>query len=163
MSHTVPTKTLSLLQDQIAHEFYAMTLYYAVGAYFEALGLDNLGAFFQKHALEEHGHAMRLYHHLLDRNALPRFGAVPAVEAVFTDPINAVEAAYLHEEKVTAQIQAIADAAAAISDHATYSFIQWFVDEQVEELDLISNLLAQVRLASGNSAALLLINHEIED
>jgi len=44
---------------------------------------------------------------------------------------------------VTSLIYAIAQEAASKNDHTTYSFIQWFLDEQVEEEEQVRVILAK--------------------
>jgi bacterioferritin B len=44
-----------------------------------------------------------------------------------------VEAALASEERVTGQFNALANAAREVGDHRSFSFLQWFIDEQVEE------------------------------
>ena len=76
--------------------------------------------------------------------------AIPAATAKFKSVLAIAEAALKHEEKVTAQIHAIAKLARDEADFATGSFIQWFVDEQVEEIATMTRLVQAAKYAGEN-------------
>jgi len=53
----------------------------------------------------------------------------------------AVETALASEMRVTGQFDALAAAAQAAGDHRSLQFIQWFIEEQVEEERTMRELL----------------------
>ena len=64
--------------------------------------------------------------------------------------VAAVKAALSHEKKVTGQIYALVAQADSDKDYATRSFLNWFVDGQVEEESSMAALLQVVEMAGKN-------------
>ena len=53
----------------------------------------------------------------------------------------------IREKTVTTQINNIVSLAIAENDHASNQFLQWYVDEQVEEVDSMTTLLQTIKHA----------------
>ena len=51
---------------------------------------------------------------------------------------------------VTGLINDLVDLAIEEKDHATNNFLQWFVEEQVEEEENAMELVAKIKLADGD-------------
>lgn len=153
----------NLLANQYTNEVYSALLYHAIGAWFEINNLDNLGAWFHHHADEELAHADKMYHHLLDRGLYPAFTPIPAIDPKgFGDGLGCFTAALAHEQRVTKWINDIAEAASKERDHVTYTFIQPFILEQVEEEDALSMYIGQINMSGNPPLALFMLNLEIE-
>lgn len=135
------------LNEQIVSEFGAAHAYLAMACVLDGMELPSLTKFFRAQSDEERAHAMKLVDYLLAAGGDVRLGAIPAAPAEYKSVLAIAEAALKHEEKVTAQIHAIAKLARDESDFATGSFIQWYVDEQVEELATMTRLVQAARYA----------------
>jgi ferritin len=129
------------LNDQIGREFNAAHQYTAVAAYYDRLTFPRLAKFFFEQAEEERGHAMKMVSYLRDTGSDLRLGEVAAPKASFTDHVEPIKLALEHERKVTVSISAIFEIARETNDYASESFMQWFVDEQVEEEATMESLL----------------------
>ena len=129
------------LNDQIGREFNAAHQYTALAAYYDRLTFPRLAKFFFEQAEEERGHAMKMVHYLRDTGADLRLGEVAAPKTDFTDHVEPIRLALEHERKVTVSISALFEIARDTSDYASESFMQWFVDEQVEEESTMDALL----------------------
>ncbi|MDX1613896.1 MAG: ferritin [Candidatus Promineifilaceae bacterium] len=136
--------------DQIQSEFTASLQYVAIAAYFDDLSLVELANFFYRQAEEERMHAMKFVHFMLETEVRPTIPAVPELRNAFDSPADAVDFALQQERTVTEQIDNLVSLALENGDHAANNFLQWFVDEQVEEVDTMSTLLQTVRLAGDN-------------
>jgi ferritin len=121
------------LNDQIGREFLAAHQYTAVGAYYDRLTFPRLAKFFYEQADEERGHGMRMVNYLNDTGSEPRLGQVPAPKNSFADHIEPIRLALENEKQVTIAIARLYEIARETDDYASESFMQWFVDEQVEE------------------------------
>ena len=142
------------LNAQVGRELGAHLQYLAVSSHFDAEGLPELKGFFAAQAAEEHAHAMKFLTYLQDVGAKVEIPAVPAPRATFESAEEAVALSLDWEERVTADINAIVDLAIQHRDHATQTFLQWFVTEQVEEVSTMGELLQVVRRA-GEQGLLL--------
>ena len=129
------------LNDQIGREFLAAHQYTAVGAYYDRLTFPRLAKFFYEQANEERGHAMRMVNYLNDTGSEPRLGQVPAPKTSFADHIEPIRLALENEKQVTIAIARLYEIARETNDYASESFMQWFVDEQVEEESSMQALL----------------------
>jgi ferritin len=72
---------------------------------------------------------------------------IPGVETVnnaFADLVAPVALALEQEKRVTEQINGLIRTAREESDFASEQFMQWFIKEQVEEIEKMSDLLAIV-------------------
>jgi ferritin len=136
------------LNDQIGREFNAAHQYTAVAAYYDRETFPRLAKFFFDQAEEERGHAMKMVEYLRDTNSDLRLGEVKAPRTSFADHVEPIRLALEHEKKVTVSISALFEIARETNDYASESFMQWFVDEQVEEeatMDALLQVAERVR------------------
>jgi ferritin len=130
------------LNAQIAREFTAAHQYVALGAWYAKETYPQLAAYFYRQADEEREHAMKMVNHLLDRGASPDLGPVDRPRTDFGDHVEPIRIALEQEKKVTVQISEVFAVARETRDFAGEQFMQWFVEEQVEEEASMGDLLA---------------------
>ncbi len=140
-------KTHQLINEQIGHEFFAMSSYYAIAAYFDSEGLKIFADYYYKQADEEKVHGQKMIKFLSDAGADVKIPAIPAPKAVYSTGVEAAQAALTHEEKVTELICNIVDAARGEKDKISEQFMQWFVAEQLEEVSSANDVLALLKKA----------------
>jgi bacterioferritin B len=136
------------LNDQIGRELNAAHQYTAVATYYDRETFPRLAKFFYDQAEEERGHAMKMVGYLRDTGANLRLGEIKAPRASFADHVEPIRLALEHEKKVTVSISALFEIARETNDYASESFMQWFVDEQVEEeatMDALLQVAERVR------------------
>ena len=131
--------------QQIGNEFGASMQYVSIAAHFEARQLKLLAKLFFDQADEEKQHAMKFVHYLLDTKGPLKIPAIPAPTATFASAEDAVQAALTWEHEVTAQITALMDRAVKENDYIAQNFLQWFVDEQLEEVVKMDRLLSIIK------------------
>ena len=131
--------------EQIGHEFGASMQYVSIAAHFQKTHLTLLASLFFKQAEEERGHAMKFVKYLLDTKGDLRIPAIPAATPTFASAEAAVAAALSWEQEVTRQITALMDVAVKDNDYLAQSFLQWFIDEQLEEVVKMDRLLSVIR------------------
>jgi ferritin len=129
------------LNAQIGHEYGAGLQYVAIAAYFQQRQLTLLAKLFFKQAEEETMHAMKFVKYMLDTKGGLEIPAIPAPKATFTSAEQAVQAALEWEQDVTGQITSLMDLAVQQNDYLAQSFLQWFIDEQLEEVVKMDRLL----------------------
>jgi bacterioferritin B len=129
------------LNEQIGREFNAAHQYTAVAAYYDRETFPRLAKFFYDQAEEERGHAMKMVAYLRDTGSDLSLGEVAKPRTSFADHIEPIRLALEHERKVTVSISGLFEIARETNDYASESFMQWFVDEQVEEEATMEALL----------------------
>ena len=133
------------INAQVGREFGASFQYLQIAAYFDAHALDQTAKLFFEQAEEEKEHAMKLFRYVLEAGGEVK---VPAVEAPKTDFASAEEAVALAlkwETDVTRQINDLMDIAVSEKDYLGRQFLDWFVNEQLEEVTKMDKLLRVVR------------------
>lgn len=147
----ISDKILAALNEQVGNEFSAMLQYVAIAAHFDNETLPLLSAHFFQQAEEEKEHAHKFIKFILDTGARVTIPALPAPQPHFKFAEDAVKLSLEQEKKVTQQINHLVHMAKAESDYTTDTFLQWFVQEQLEEVASMQDLLAIVqRAGEGN-------------
>jgi ferritin len=135
------------MNQQVGHEFSASAQYIAIAAHFDAQALSRLADFFYRQSDEEREHAMKFVHFIVEAGGALEIPQVPAPQASFATAAEAVALAVASEERVTRQIYALMDQAKSDSDYIAQRFLDWFVDEQFEEMSTMGDLLQVVERA----------------
>jgi ferritin len=138
------------MNQQVQSEFMASAQYIAIAVYFDEESLGDLANFFYRQSEEERQHAMKFVHFLLETGAKPIIPALPELKNDFVSAAEAVQYALDQEIKVTNQINALVSLSVAENDHVSNNFLQWFVTEQVEEVDSMTTLLQTIKHAGSS-------------
>lgn len=146
------------LNEQVGHEFGASLQYVQIATYFDREGLPTLARHFYKQAEEEREHAMKFVRFIADASGEVAIPAIPAPQPTFKSAEEAVRKSVDWEVTVTKQINALMDLAIKDNDHITRNFLNWFMEEQLEEVSSMETLLSMVRRA-GESGLLFVENY----
>jgi ferritin len=141
------TKRLAaMLVAQIESELTAHQVYQAIAIHFQRQSLHGWGRLFHDQAVEEATHARKIIDFLIDEDVAFDLPALPGAGTSFPSALDAVKTTLESERRVTGQFHAMAKAALEEGDPAAFQFVQWFIDEQVEEertaqalVDLVSS------------------------
>jgi bacterioferritin B len=135
----------SAFNQQIGNEFGASMQYVSIAGYFQQRQLTLLARLFMNQAEEERMHAMKFVQYVLDTKGELQIPPIPAPKQTFTSAEDALSAALGWEQDVTRQIGALMDLAVKDNDYIAQSFLQWFIDEQLEEVVKMDRLLSVIR------------------
>ena len=155
MSTLINQKVQDAINQQVVEEFSASAQYSAMAYYFESETLPQLAAFFHAQADEERMHAQKLLNYISEAGGQPIVPGTPEPKNHFEDAEEVVEMALNQELKVTDQINNLVEVAIAEKDHLTRHFLQWFVEEQLEEVSSMSDLLSVVKRAGRTNLLLV--------
>lgn len=150
------------LNDQVNAELFSSYLYLSMAAYFETKNLSGMANWMNIQAKEEWAHGLKIFNFINERGGTVILKEIEAPKLEWADVIEVFSDVLEHEQKVTALINNLVEVAIAEKDHATRSFLQWFVDEQVEEEATVSDLLEQLKLIEGNGAGLFMLDRELK-
>ncbi len=154
----ISDKMTKALNDQVNAELYSAYLYLSMSGYAADKDMNGASKWFFAQMQEEMSHAQKIYDYVFSRDRRVELQAIDKPPADFDSFKHMMEETLAHEQKVTSLINAVADLAQEEKDHATYGFIQWFVDEQVEEEESVRDILAEINLAGDNRAGLYMID-----
>jgi len=135
------------INEQIGREFGASIQYLSIAGHFHIQKLTLLAKIFFQQAEEEKMHAMKFVNYVLDTQGELQIPAIAAPKPSFATAEEAVQAALTWETEVTGQINQLMDLAVSQNDYLAQNFLQWFVDEQLEEVMKMDQLLSVVRRA----------------
>lgn len=144
------------LNDQVKWELWSSYLYLSMAAYFEEMGLTGFANWMKVQEQEEKFHATKFYNYTFERGGRIVLQTLEAPESTWKSPLAAFQETLKHEQGVTARINALMDLAIKEKDHATASYLKWFIDEQVEEEASVQDVINKLKLVEGPSALYML-------
>lgn len=123
----------NILNEQIKVEAHSSSIYLAMSSWCDDQGLDYSSQFFEKQAAEERVHMMKFFKYVNDRGGRAISPEVKNIPKDFESFRAVFEMALEQEMHVTQQINNIADKCMKSKDFVTFQFLQWFLEEQIEE------------------------------
>jgi ferritin len=157
----ISEKIATLINEQIANEQYAAQYYLSMSAWFSSKDLDGIANYFRVQSKEELMHADKMFDYLNDVGGEIIIGEIAKPPHQFENAIDIFQKALDHERIVTKSIFNIVKNANDEGDFATTSFLQWFINEQVEEEASASQLVTKIKMVSDNPSALYLFDQEL--
>jgi ferritin len=67
-----------------------------------------------------------------------------------------------HEELVTSEINKLYEIALTEKDYTTGQFLQWYIEEQIEEESLVHSILDKINLTGGDKGGMFHIDKELD-
>ncbi|HSV43035.1 MAG TPA: ferritin [Candidatus Bathyarchaeia archaeon] len=154
-------KLYKVMNDQVTKELFSAYLYLSMAGYFESKGLPGMAHWMKLQANEEVSHGMKIFGYINDRGDTVMLGGFEKPESEFKSVRDVFEKALAHEKKVTASINNIYSVATGVEDYAAQVFLQWFLDEQVEEEKNAVDILSKLDYIKDNSMGLLMLDKEL--
>lgn len=154
-------KIQQALNEQINAELYSSYLYLSMQAYFESINLAGFANWMKAQTQEELMHAIKIYDFVNERNSRVLLKAIDKPPTEWNSPLDVFEQVFKHEQKVTVLINNLVNLAADEKDHATASFLQWFVNEQVEEEASADAVRQQLKLMEAAPGGLFMLDREL--
>jgi bacterioferritin B len=141
---------VTLLGEQVRHEFHASQQYIAIAAWYDAHDLPQLAGHFYRQAVEERNHAMMIIQWMLDRDLRITVPGVDGVVNDFGTVVDPIALALSQEQTVTEQIKTLFSTAREEGDFLGEQFMLWFLKEQVEEVAAMTTLLNVAQRAGSD-------------
>jgi ferritin len=157
----ISKKMEKALNDQVNAELYSAYLYLSMGSYFKSLNLNGFANWMRVQTQEEVSHAMKIYDFINERGGRVILKAIDSPQTKWDSPLMVFEAVYSHEQKVTSLINRLVDLAVEEKDHATNSFLQWFVNEQVEEESSADEIVQQLKMMKDAPGGIFMLDREL--
>ena len=149
------------MNEQMKNEFYSAYLYLSMSAYCEDQDLEGFSNWFREQAREEQFHAMKFFHFINEKGGRVELRSIEKPQKEFESIEDVFEVSLNHEKKVTSMINNLMDMAKEEGDHSSINFLNWFVDEQVEEEDQFESVLAKIRRIGESGQGLLMLDKEL--
>jgi len=157
----IDKKMEEALNEQIKEEFYSSYLYLSMSAWFETINLKGFASWMKVQAQEELFHATKIFDYLNERQGKVSLKAIDAPQTKWDSPLAVFEAAYKHEQHITGCINELVHLAMELKDRAAQVFLDWFVNEQVEEEATADAVVQQLKLVGNEGQGLFMIDREL--
>lgn len=157
----ISKKLIKAINEQINKELFSEYLYISMQAWFANQNLDGMAAWMDAQGKEERFHAMKFFNYLIERGGKVELKAIATPTVEFDNPLKAFKMALEHEQFITKSINELMDLAIKENDHATRSFLQWYVDEQVEEEASVDKIVNMLKMVGENGHGIMMIDREL--
>lgn len=154
-------KIETILNEQLNKEFWSGYLYLSMCGYFEFKNLQGFANWMRVQYQEELTHAMKFFDFICERGGKVSLLPIDPVKTKWKDHIEIFEETLKHEKYVTSCINEIVNTSMECKDFATHNFLQWYIEEQVEEEANASLILDQLKMIGDDKNALLMMDREL--
>lgn len=149
------------LNEQIKHELDSSYLYLSMASYCETINLDGFASWMKNQSIEEYEHAMKFYNFLHERGAEVELLPIDKPPKSFGSTLELFEKALENEQKVTKLIHKLYEAALEENDYPAQVMLHWFIEEQVEEEDMVRTIIEKLKMVGTQGAAILMMDREL--
>ena len=157
----INSKLADAINRQINAEFHSAFLYLSMANYLESKGLGGMAGWLAAHFEEESRHATKLVNYMHERGGRVLLAVIDAPQTEWDSPQAVFQDALKHEILITGKINELMDLALKESEHATSSFLRWFVDEQVEEEATFQEINDKFELGANHPGFLYMLDKEM--
>jgi ferritin len=157
----ISSETANAINDQIAYEASATQAYVAIGSWCERTGYNGSATFFFEQAVEENTHMLKFVHYLNNAGAEAIIPATEKPQGSFDSLESTFQVGLKSEQTVTKLINNLVEIVERVKDRATYSFLQWFVSEQIEEETLFETILQKFEIIGRDKLAIYQIDQSL--
>ena len=154
----ISPKMKKALNDQVTLEASASNSYLAMASWCEVIGYQGAADYFYAQSDEERTHMLKIVHYLNDMGAIASIPATKAPLSSYKSLEGLIKTALKNEQTVTKAIHKMVEITLKEKDHSTYAFLEWFVNEQVQEETKFETILQKFDLLGRDKLAI----HEID-
>jgi len=154
-------RVFELMNKQIKYELDSAYLYLSMAAYFESENLPGCARWMRLQANEEQEHAMKFFDFIFERGESVTLLGIDQPPAKFDSVREVFKQTLEHEKKVTSLIETIYAAALEDKDYASQIFLNWFIDEQIEEEKNATDILETLRIGGESGPSLLMLDRQL--
>ncbi|MFQ5353328.1 MAG: ferritin [Thermodesulfobacteriota bacterium] len=149
------------LNKQLNAELYSSYLYLSMSAYASFKGLQGAASWFFVQVKEELFHVQKMYDYIDSQGEQVILEAVEKPPTEFGSITDLFKAVLAHEQHVTGLVNVLMSQAVEENDHATQTYLQWFVTEQTEEEKSCQEIIDRLQLAGDTGPGVFMIDTEL--
>ena len=152
-----------ILNDQIKQEAKASATYLAMASWCDQHGFANSTEFFYKQSSEEREHMLKIFKYVNDVGGKAISPEINDISHNFNSLRAIFEQALEQEITNTQSINRIVDQCYKAKDYTTIGFLQWFLQEQVEEEFIARRALELFEVIGEEGVGIYMIDKKIPD
>ncbi|ACY40233.1 ferroxidase [Blattabacterium sp. (Blattella germanica) str. Bge] len=151
------------LIKQLNRESESSQLYLSMASWVEKKGFEGICEFLYDHSHEERMHMLKLIRYINKR------GGVVVLDNIFIRKITykslkeLFQTLFKHEKEISNEINLLLELSLQEKDYFTYNFLQWYVEEQIEEETLSKMILDKIELIGEDKGGLYLFDKDIKN
>ncbi len=149
------------LNKQVNEEFFSAYLYLSMSSWFDSIGLKGFANWMMVQFKEEMEHAMKFYSYIQSRGGDIKLLAIEEPPSKWDSPLHAFKETLKHEQHITQCMNDLADLAEELKDRPTLNFLQWFIDEQVEEEENDRDIIQRLELIGESKNGIFMLDREL--
>ena len=150
------------LIKQIQLEEQSSRIYMSMASWCEVNGFPGAAKFLYTHSDEERMHMTKLITYLNDKGGYAVLQPLEMPAHEFKNLLDVFEQILKHEEFVTESINKLFEVAFTQKDYTTSQFLQWYIEEQIEEESTFKGILDKFRLAGNQTGGLFHIDKDLD-
>ncbi|WP_185849633.1 ferritin [Blattabacterium cuenoti] len=158
------------LKNQLNRELESSQLYLSMASWVEYKhgSLEGFCNFLYDHSDEERKHMLKLIRYINKRGGyadiLMEKKYFPIIDDISYDSLKELfQKLFEHEKIISKEINSLVELSLQERDYFTYNFLQWFVEEQIEEEALTKMILDKIKLVEKDKAGLYLFDRDIKN
>ncbi len=151
------------LIKQLNRELESSLLYLSMASWVEKIGFEGICEFLYDHSNEERNHMFKLIRYINKRNGNFYISINnKSLETSYSSLKDLFQKLFQHEKDISEEINFLVELSSREKDYFTYNFLQWFIEEQIEEEALIKMILNKIELIGEDKSGLYLFNKDIK-
>jgi ferritin len=150
-----------MMNEQVKNEFYAAYFYLSMSSYFATKNQPGFAHWMRVQSHEEAEHALKFFDFLLKSGRKVTLLAIDQPPFEFESPLEVFAQALRNEQRVTSQIHRLADLARWEKNEAAQELLQWFIEEQVEEEEAVTEVIEELKRVGEDANGLLSLDKKL--
>jgi ferritin len=152
-----------VLNEQIQVEAMASALYLSMASWCDTHGFAHSADFFYKQSGEEREHMLKIFKYVNDVGGRAVSPNVGGITHDFDSLRSTFEQGLEQEINNTLAFHRIVDRCYKVKDYTTINFLQWFLQEQIEEEFIFRRALELFEVIGTEGVGLYMIDKKIPD
>ena len=157
----ISEKLNQAINEQITYEFYSAHIYLSMAAYCAANDLPGVSHWFRVQYREEVDHAMKFFNFVTEMEGAVNISGFQDPQSEFSSVLDAFETALKHEKVVTGRIYDLKTIAIEEKNYAASAFLEWYVNEQIEEESNAMGIVRRLKMIGDDPAATYMLDNEL--
>jgi len=155
------TKTVEkAINEQIKREEHSSRIYLSMASWAERNGFPGAANWLYAQTEEERIHMLKFVHYLNDRGGTAVIPALDAPVSKFKSLLEVFQQVLKHEEYISESINDLYAICTKEKDFTSANYLQWYINEQIEEESTVRSILDQIKLAGTEKGGLFMMDKE---
>lgn len=157
----INVEIMDLLNKQIAMEAQAAASYLAMASWCDQNSLNGSASLLYDQSKEELEHQIKIFRYINDNGGTAHVPEIKKSLQDFNSLQEIYELALDQEIEVTKAIHTLVKKCRQVEDYRTENFLQWFIEEQMEEEKKMRDILDLFDLLNDSPIAVKLVDERV--